>query len=98
MALKLRESDLAANRLAVIEDVQIRFLEINNLLPFGILNPGVTNVPLLRNRPVKNRGAGRHFRDGQGNEFSQGAQRLAQTVTSDAAANGIKFGDRVIEL
>jgi hypothetical protein len=67
--LQLRKFYFSINWHAVIQDVQIRFLKINNLFPFCILYIRIPNIPLSWHNPVKNLCASRHFMQFNWNMF-----------------------------
>ena len=86
MLLQFAKRQTLPHRNAVAHDVQVRSLEIDDLLASFVLDIGVADVPLAWNCPVEDGGPGRNFMDVQGNVRANFAQSLPYAVTGNAAA------------
>src|SRR5262249_34347499 len=75
------------HRGAVIDDVQVRVREIDDLFAVHTLDPRIADVPLSRDRPVENACSGRHLVQGEWNLALEPGERLADAVAGDAAAD-----------
>jgi hypothetical protein len=98
MLLQLIEAHPCVHGDTVVNHVQIRLLEIDDLLTMSISNVSVAYVPLPRHSPVEHRGAGRNFMNLQGDVLPQSIQRLTQAVSRDTSANRVKIGDQTVHL
>src|SRR6185312_13462218 len=86
------------HRHTVAHDVQVRPVEIHNLPAFGILDPGVPDIPFRRNHPVERCGPTRHLVQIERSKRPYLAQCLPDTVPSDAATNGKNFRREAIHV
>jgi hypothetical protein len=89
MFLQLVQTHFAVYRDAVAHYVKIVFPEINDALALRILYPGITNIPLLGDGPIKNRSAAWNFVDKQRNFLAQPIHGLPKAFAGDAATDGI---------
>src|SRR5437660_12478733 len=80
MASQLRQRQAAPDRDAIVDDVKIRLLEIDNLVAAGVFNPGVANVPLLGDCPIKHFGAAGRFSAREGTPLADAAQSWTEAV------------------
>src|SRR5690606_5051402 len=85
-----------ADRLGVADDVQVVPSELCEPIAVGCLDPSVLYVPLERHFPVERLAAGRYLVDGERDALADDAQRTANAVAGDAAADGVEpLGERV---
>ena len=84
------------DRNAVVDDVKIRLLEVDDPFALRVLHEGVADVPLLGDRPVEDLGAAGDFANHERNVLGNMSQGLAETAAGDAAANGVEFGDEPV--
>src|SRR5262245_7181163 len=96
MLAELGQPHFAADGHAVVDDVQVRALEVDDLLASSVLDPGVADVPLAGNGPVEDLCAGPDFLDFEWDDVADSAQRLAETITRDAAADRVKLRDEAM--
>jgi hypothetical protein len=83
---------------AVIDDVEVMPLKINNPDTTRVLNVCVADVPLLRNSPVEDRCTGGHFEELERNPFTNQVQCLPYPVARDATAYGVKTAGEAVQL
>src|SRR4030095_2358589 len=86
------------DRDAVIEDMQIAFAKIDDLVPLRIFYICVFDVPLFGYRPVEHPRAGWNLAHSQGNMLLKNLQRLPYSVAGNTSTNGIKLGDKLAHL
>src|SRR5581483_5320406 len=87
LRLEFAERHRRAHRNAVTHDLQVALLEVYDPPPAGLCNIGISNIPLLRYRPIEHRRPGRNFRYLKRDSLPDGGQRLPNSVTGDAPAD-----------
>jgi hypothetical protein len=92
------EGHFGAYRHAVTHNMQVGLTEIDDTISSRILYIGVSDIPLLRNDPVKHRGTRRHLEGLQRNILSDNIERLANPISCDASADGIKSFNQAIDI
>ena len=97
MLLQLIERKLGAHRDAVVDDVQVRLLKVDDLAARGILHVGVANVPFARNRPIEDLGAGRQLVHGQRNAAREDLERRTHAIARYASAYRIEPRRKVVD-
>src|SRR5262249_741706 len=85
---KLRERHVPVHGDTVAHDVQVRPGKVNDFFAAAILDIGVANVPLARDRPIKDLCARRHLMVLELNVRTNFTQGLSYAITGDAAADG----------
>lgn len=85
-------------RRAVVDDVQVRALKVDDLATVWRTNVSILNVPFLRYCPVKNLRASGHFMDSNRNNAVDAPKRLANAIAGNASANGVERLDQRINL
>src|SRR6202034_3743014 len=83
---------------AVIYDVKVRRLEIDDAPTTRVLDICVTDIPLFRNRPDEHLGAGWDFRNSQRNSFVDLRQGFPDTVARNTATNRIQVGCKTMQI
>ena len=83
------------DRDAVIEDMQIAFAKIDDLVPLRIFYICVFDVPLFGYRPVEHPRAAWNLAHSQGNMLLKNLQRLPHSVAGNTSTNGIKLGKKL---
>ena len=91
---KLLKTHFLMNRYAVIEDVQVRLLEIDNAFASRILYIGISNVPFEGHGPVEHLSPRRNFVHCDRDKPLQSIQRLSKAVSSNTPANRVEFSDQ----
>ena len=76
--------------------MQIGSFKIYYLLAFPVLQIGIPDIPFLRYSPVKNSCTRGNFMDRKRYIFLESFQRLPYAISSDASANGIQIGDKLV--
>ena len=61
MTFQFRKPHLAVYRNAVVDNMQIRGLKIDDAFAAGIHHVGVPDIPFLRDSPIKHLRASRHL-------------------------------------
>ena len=87
MALELFESDPAAERGAVVEQLQVVAGGVGDAPAVGRRDVRFSQPPLARHRPVEDRRAGRDLVDVECDLLGEDRQALADAVARDAARN-----------
>jgi len=82
---------------AVVDDVQAGFLEVDDAAAGAIFDVGVADVPLFGDGPVKDSGARGNFEEVERDALLNQFQGLADAIAGNAAANGIKFGGKLMK-
>src|SRR5258708_35588270 len=96
--LEFIQRKYATYRNAVVENVQIRFLEVDDALTPGILDVGIGNVPLRGNSPIENLRAAGNFVNIQSNVLADDSQCAADTVPGNAPADRVQHRDQIVHL
>ena len=91
MRFEFCERNFSTKRRTVIEDVQIRLFEINNLVTGGIFDVRVADIPFVRHSPIQDLRSGRHLMDFNRNLTLKNFQRFTKAIAGDAAANRIQL-------
>jgi len=78
--------------------MQIGFIEIYDTFAFCILDICISDVPLLRYGPVKDRGSGRYLMYCQWDVILEKLQGLSYPITSNAAAKRIQISNDLVHL
>jgi len=86
MRTQLLEGKCPADRHAVVHDVQVRLLEVDNPPPGGVRKPRGADVPLWRDDPVEYTGAGGDLCHLERDDLSHLPEAFSQAGASDAAA------------
>src|SRR5262249_39030321 len=94
MRSKLLQGHFLVHGYAVIDDMQIRILEVNDSLALRILDVSVLNIPFRWHRPIKHPGPRGHLMQGERDEPLQTLQGLTKTSPCDAPTNWIQFRDQ----
>ncbi len=96
MLLQFSEAHRPPDRDAVPDDMEIRLRKVDDLLPFGVPDIRVLDVPFLRDGPVEYRSATLRLAGLKGHASSDDLQSLAHPVSSHAPADRIKLGDQIV--
>src|SRR5439155_17827343 len=95
--LEFRKSDATAHRNAVVDHVQVALREVHDLFALSVLDPSLPNVPFLRHRPIQNGSTGGHLAQHHRYSLLQIAEALAQSVSGDAATDGVEVPHHVVK-
>ena len=93
-----RERHFPGERNAVIHDVQIRALKIDDSLAARILHVGVADIPFARHGPIEDLCAAGHFVNRERDVPLDDLERLAKAIAGDAAADGKELGNQFVAL
>ena len=77
--------------------MQVALREVHDLLALSVLDPGFPNVPFLWHRPIQNGSTRRHLAQPHRDGLLQILEAPAQSVSGDAAADGVKLPHHVIK-
>ena len=83
---QLVEGHRRVDRGAVVEDVEVRVLEVDDTGPIGAVDPGAPHAPLVRHDPVEHLGPRRGLHDLERHVARHEPQGLADAVAGDAPA------------
>src|SRR5262245_6699339 len=83
------------NWYAVVHDVEVRLLEVDNFFPTSIFDPGITNVPFPWHRPIENFGTTGHFPNVQRYVVPYALQSFPEAVARDAPTDGEKLSNEL---
>src|SRR5580658_8208064 len=97
MRPKLAQAHGCVDRSAVVQNVQVRLLKINDARSVGPLHVSVSNIPFLGNRPVKNGSARRHFKNFKWNLLLDQSEGSPDPVSSYAPANRIELRRELVQ-
>src|SRR5713101_3922358 len=97
MRLNRRHRKSRVNGRAVIQDVQVRFLKIDDALSRCIFYKSILDVPLLGNGPIEYLRPRRDFVNLQGNPLLNERQGLPESVAGYAPADWKKFGRKLMQ-
>src|SRR6266496_3646986 len=97
MLLEFRQSDATAHRNAVVDYVQVALREVHDLFASSALDPSLPNVPFLWHGPIQNGSAGGHLAQHHRYSLLQIAEALAQSVSGDAATDGVEVPHHVVK-
>src|ERR671922_838958 len=89
---KLAETHARMDWLAVAHDVEIRDLEVHDAIAARRRDVGLSNVPLVRHRPIEHLRSARHLVDLERDPRPNLAQRPPHAVARDAPTDGIELG------
>src|SRR3984893_19511107 len=91
---KLCERYVLVHGDTVAHDVQVGPGKVNDFFAAAILDVCIANVPLARDRPIKDLCARRHLIRLQRNVRTNFTQRLSHAIAGDAAAYGEYLGSK----
>src|SRR2546430_585756 len=86
---QLNEPNLLAHRNAVVHDVEIAFLEIDDSFTLRVPEVGVTDVPLLRHNPIEDLGPAGNFPQGPRSSIGL-CRRSGTSVTPTSGTRRVK--------
>src|ERR1700689_5819049 len=86
------------HRGAVVYDVKVRRLEIDDTPTIHVLDISVTDIPLFGDRPIEHLGAGWDFRNSQRNSFVDLRQGFTDAVARNTATNRIQVGCKAMQI
>src|SRR5205823_268018 len=95
--LEFRKSDATADRSAVVDHGHVALREVHDLFALSVLDPSLANVPFLRHRPIQNGSTGGHLAQHHRYSLLQIAEALAQSVSGDAATDGVEVPHHVVK-
>src|SRR5688572_15079271 len=84
------------DRNTVVQDVKIRFFEINNLPALRVTDVCTPDIPLHWNSPVEYPGSGWDFLDCERYVLLKNLQSLPHSVAGNTAANRIEFAHQLV--
>jgi hypothetical protein len=93
---QFRQRHPLADGNAVVDDVQIRLLEIYDPLASGVFHIGIADIPFFWHTPIKHQRAGGNFSQLKGNLPLEQPEALPEAIAGDAAADGIELGDQAV--
>src|SRR5262245_49264996 len=85
--LKLYERYVLAHRNTIAHNVEVRAGKVDNFFTAAILDIGIANVPLARDRPIEDGSSRRYLVHVQCNVRSNFTQCLPHTIPGNAATN-----------
>src|SRR5271170_6449051 len=86
------------DRHAIVEHVQVALLKVHHASAGTVLDVSVLDIPLLGDRPVKNRGSRRNFDDLKRNALLNHPKCLSNSVACNAPANRVKFAGEAVQI
>ena len=93
----LQRQFFRSHRNTVVEDMQVGFLEVDYFLALRIPDVRILDVPFLRYGPIKYRCSGWQFMNLYRNIVGNYLERLPHSFAGNAAADGIKFRDKLMD-
>src|SRR5437667_4452942 len=97
MLLEFRQSDATAHRNAVVDYMQVALRKVHDLFALSALDPSLPNIPFLWHGPIQNGSAGGHLAQHHRSSLLQIAEALAQSVSGDAATDGVEVPHHVVK-
>src|SRR5207245_9707237 len=94
--LQVLEGYLSPEGLAVVEHVQVEALGIQDQFASGCAQPRGPERPFLRDYPVEDARAGRHFAQLERHHALEDLQRTSQALPRDAAADRVDLTDELV--
>ena len=86
------------NRRAVVQDMKVRILKIDDFFSSWIFDPGLSDIPFLRNGPIENPGAAGNFVNVKRNMFLQERHCFTHALTGDTSADRKQVSNQPIHL
>ena len=77
--------------------MQIALLEIHDTVPAPVLDKSISNIPLFRDRPIKNGCSRWNFEGLQRDPVLDHCQSSPDSIARDAPANGVQFLGKPIQ-
>src|SRR5579859_3324908 len=85
------------NRNAVVDDVQIALLKVDDAFSSGIFDVSISDVPFFRNGPIEDLCPRWNFKNPQRNAFANQPQSFANPAAGDASADGIESTREIVQ-